>query len=53
LKDGQPLYDWHPLISGTRSSVNAAGISVVGWVEVNEDKINIMQLIQYLEQTID
>jgi len=52
LKDGLPLYDWHPLISGTRSSVNAAGISVVGWVEVNEDKINIMQLIQYLEQTI-
>ena len=53
LKDGKPLYDWHPLISGTASSVNAAGISVVGWVEVNEDKINIMQLVQYLEQTID
>lgn len=41
LHDGQPLADWHPLISGTAQSVHDAGISVQGWTvpefEVDED----------------
>lgn len=30
LYTGKPLYDWHPLISGTPDSVHAAGVSVQG-----------------------
>jgi uncharacterized protein len=28
LAEGKPLMDWHPLISGTKDSVAAAGLSV-------------------------
>ena len=28
LYEGKPLYDWHPLISGTPDSVHAAGVSM-------------------------
>lgn len=30
LWDGLPLFDWHPLISGTPQSVHEAGVSVQG-----------------------
>ena len=30
LHEGKPLYDWHPLISGTTQSVHDAGVSVQG-----------------------
>jgi len=30
LWQGKPLYDWHPLISGTADSVHGAGVSVRG-----------------------
>ena len=31
LHEGKPLYDWHPLISGTAQSVHDAGVSAQGW----------------------
>lgn len=41
LHEKKPLYDWHPLISGTHQTVHEAGISVKGWsipeFEVDED----------------
>ncbi len=41
LWNGQPLYDWHPLMSGHPDSVHAAGVSMQGRTvpefEVDED----------------
>jgi uncharacterized cysteine cluster protein YcgN (CxxCxxCC family) len=31
LSEGQPLFDWHPLISKDPETVHTAGISVRGW----------------------
>ncbi len=36
LNDGEPLPDWHPLITGDPESVHRAGQSVRGWT-VSED----------------
>jgi uncharacterized protein len=37
LADGDPLPEWHPLITGDPESVHAAGQSVRGWT-VSEDE---------------
>ena len=41
LWDGKPLYDWHPLISGTAETVHTVGVSMQGKTvpefEVHED----------------
>ena len=36
VHEGRPLFDWHHLISGSRETVHAAGMSTRGWT-VSED----------------
>lgn len=43
LHEGQPLPDWHPLISGDPGSVHSAGISVRGKV-VSEASVHEVDL---------
>ena len=31
LYEKKPLFDWHPLVSGTNETVHKAGVSVKGW----------------------
>ncbi|MEM9429529.1 MAG: YcgN family cysteine cluster protein [Pseudomonadota bacterium] len=45
--DGQPLADWHPLISGDPTSVHRAGISLAGRL-VSEDGISEDDLEDYV-----
>jgi uncharacterized cysteine cluster protein YcgN (CxxCxxCC family) len=41
LSEGKPLPPWHPLISGTKQSVNTAGISVAGKVILESKGIDL------------
>ena len=42
IRDGQPLYDWHHLVSGDREAVRRAGVSVRGWT-VSEDDVGDLE----------
>lgn len=53
VKNGKPLYDWHHLISGSRDTVVQAGMSAVGFVEINEDEVGVNQVYKYLDSAID
>lgn len=47
LWQGNPLPDWHPLISGTAESVHAAGISVRG-ITVSEFDVPLEEWEDYI-----
>jgi uncharacterized cysteine cluster protein YcgN (CxxCxxCC family) len=46
LAQGEPLPDWHPLLTGDADSVHRAGISMRGRV-VSEDQVDLALLEEY------
>ena len=42
VADGKPLPEWHHLVSGSRETVHAAGMSTRGWT-VSEDDANELE----------
>ncbi|MDE0590288.1 YcgN family cysteine cluster protein [Halocynthiibacter sp. C4] len=52
LFEGKPLFDWHPLISGTPETVHEAGESVRGWT-VPEFEIPEEEWENYIIEDLD
>lgn len=53
VKNKKPLHEWHHLVSGSRETIIEAGMSAVGFVEVNEDEVGVTQVHKYLDSAID
>ena len=52
LYEGEPLADWHPLISGNPNSVHEAGISIKGKY-VTDDTVSIDDLEDHIIGKLD
>ncbi len=48
LAEGRELYWWHPLLSGDRESVHAAGVSVRGRVAASEEQVPDAELEKWI-----
>lgn len=49
LRDGKPLPEWHPLVSGNRESVHSSQVSVRDKV-VSEDRVDEEDLEEFIIQ---
>ena len=52
MHEGQPLADWHPLISGRAESVHEAGISLAGHM-VSEERVSDDDLDDYVVEGLN
>jgi len=50
LADGQPLPDWHPLVSGSQDTVEEAGVSILSYA-MKESQVDDIEdhIIQWLD----
>lgn len=51
VAEGRPLYDWHPLLSGTPDTVHDASVSMRDRVTAHEQDMNSDE--QYLEHLVE
>ncbi len=47
LAEGKPLFDWHPLVSGSKDTIHSSGVSVKGKV-LSEENVNEDDMEEYV-----